>query len=78
MNEIHYLTSDEEIEKYISHCNIEIGDDNVTKKETLLACHNEFISIFSKNNSITSSSDKRSLTTVQLITSSVVNYCHLN
>lgn len=45
-SEIHYLASDQELEKYISHCNVEIGDDNVIKQESLLARHNNvFVSI---------------------------------
>lgn len=45
-NEIHYLASDEELEKYISHCNIEIDNNNVIKQESLLARHNNiFVSI---------------------------------
>lgn len=48
-SETHFLSSDEEVEKYISHCSIEIGEDNVIKQDSLLARYNnEFVSISPK------------------------------
>ncbi|WNE41736.1 MAG: DNA-directed RNA polymerase subunit beta [Mycoplasmataceae bacterium] len=46
INEIHYLSADQESDKYISHCNVVIGEDNVIRQDFLLARHNnEFVSV---------------------------------
>ncbi len=45
-SKIHYLSTDEEFGKYISHCNVKIGEDNIIYQDHLLARHkNDFVQV---------------------------------